>query len=164
MRRETPEEVIDRVQEFIDNDPKLNFGFFYKDVRQEMSRLAAELFNRDRLLAGSEVRNFIKFIDNDMLDFVEEEGGDALAANAREAKRYFQEDYLFKSGGPGAPQSKLAEYADLYDSTLGRTNKQDLTATMTGGGFNRDAATLRIYPPAGWNRETALILHISKRL
>ena len=139
MRRETPEEVIDRVQEFIDNDPKLNFGFFYKDVRQEMSRLAAELFNRDRLLAGSEVRNFIKFIDNDMLDFVEEEGGDALAANAREAKRYFQEDYLFKSGGPGAPQSKLAEYADLYDSTLGRTNKQDLTATMTGGGFNRDA-------------------------
>ena len=139
MRRETPEEVIDRVQEFIDNDPRHNFGFFYKDVRQEMSRLAAELFNRDRLLAGSEVRNFIKFIDNDMLDFVEDEGGDALAANAREAKRYFAEDYMFKSGGPGAPKSKLAEYAELYDSTLGRTNKQDLTATMKGGGFNRDA-------------------------
>lgn len=139
MRRETPEEVIDRVQLFIDNDPKLNFGFFYKQIRQELGQLAGDLYTRGNGLAGSKVREFIKFIDNDMLDFVEQEGGDALAANAREAKRYFQEDYMFKSGGPGAPQSKLAEYADLYDSTLGRTNKQDLTATMTGGGFNRDA-------------------------
>ena len=137
MRRETPEEVIDRVQEFIDNDPKLNFGFFYKQIRQEMSQLASDLYTRGNGLAGSTVRDFIKFIDNDMLDFVEEEGGDALAANAREAKRYFQEDYLFKSGGPNSPQSKLAEYADLYDNTLGRTSNEDLTATMTGKGFNQ---------------------------
>ena len=137
MRRETPEEVIDRVQEFLDNDPKLNFGFFYKQIRQEMSQLASDLYTRGNGLAGSTVRDFIKFIDNDMLDFVEEEGGDALAANAREAKRYFQEDYLFKSGGPNSPQSKLAEYADLYDSTLGRTSNEDLTATMTGKGFNQ---------------------------
>lgn len=139
MRRETPEEVIDRVQLFIDNDPKLNFGFFYKQIRQELGQLAGDLYTRGNGLAGSKVREFIKFIDGDMLDFVEQEGDDALAANAREAKRYFAEDYMFKSGGPGAPQSKLAEYADLYDSTLGRTNNQDLTATMTGGGFNRDA-------------------------
>jgi len=137
MRRETPEEVIDRVQEFLDNDPKLNFGFFYKQIRQEMSQLASDLYTRGNGLAGSTVRDFIKFIDNDMLDFVEEEGGDALAANAREAKRYFQEDYLFKSGGPNSPQSKLAEYADLYDSTLGRTSNEDLTATITGKGFNQ---------------------------
>jgi len=135
MRLEEPAETLNRVQDYLDNNA-LNFGFFYKQVRTELTQLAGDLFapggNR---AAGTEVRNFIRFIDNDMLDFVEEAGDAGLAANAREAKRFFTEDYLFKSGGQNP--TKLAEYARLFDDTLGRTDRDDITAPLRNEGFNR---------------------------
>jgi hypothetical protein len=116
MRQETREEVIKRVNEWFARDPSMyNFGYFQNIIRPELSSLASDLFARNDSMAGGVVRQIIKTIDDDMVDFVARTDPN-LADAAVEAKRYYEEEFapLFRDG-------RLQDYADLYDGTIGRS-------------------------------------------
>lgn len=115
MRLETRDEVIERVNGWFARDPEMyNFGYFQNVIRPELSDLASGLFQNNDLLAARAVRDIINTIDNQMVDFVGRTDAQ-LADAAVEAKRYYREEFapLFRDG-------RLREYAELYDSTIGR--------------------------------------------
>jgi len=127
MRQETREEVIERVQNWFNRDPDMyNFGYFNNVIRPELSTLANDLYQRNQTLAGKAVRDIVATIDNDMVDYVRQ-SDPALADAADEAKRFYQEEFapLFRDG-------RLQEYANLYESTIGRTETMGRVNYMSG--------------------------------
>jgi len=130
MRQETRDEVIERVQGWFARDPETyNFGFFNNVIRPELSTLAGDLYNRNQSLAGRAVRDIVRTIDNDMVDYVRRTDPQ-LADTAEEAKRFYQDEFapLFRDG-------RLQDYANLYDSTIGRTENMG-RVNFTSGSRN----------------------------
>jgi hypothetical protein len=111
----------------------LTFGDLYTDIRPAISRAASDLFSAstpESKAAGRVMREFISYIDNDALDFAaQSDAGLKEAADA--AKSFYQNNYADFFGG----DSVLARYANLYDSTIGRTPGTNLTAKATGKEF-----------------------------
>ena len=119
-RAETDEERVARIATYLENNG-IDFGFFYREIRPELSQLAQDAFGSGTAAGASAGRNFrdlVSYIDKDMLDNVIKTGDDELAEAATTAMQFYQNTYapLFREG-------KLADYADLYESTIGRTAK-----------------------------------------
>lgn len=114
-RQETKEEVVERVQDFFDRNPDTyNFGYFNNVIRPELSTIANDLFQKNETMAGRAVRDIVRTIDEDMVDYVGRTDPQ-LADAATEAKRYYREEFapLFRDG-------PLKRYSELYESTVGR--------------------------------------------
>lgn len=117
MRLETRDEVIERVNGWFARNPEMyNFGYFQNVIRPELSDLASGLFQNNDILAANAVRDVIGTIDDEMVDFVGRNNPE-LADAAVEAKRYYREEFapFFRDG-------RLREYAELFDSTIGRAD------------------------------------------
>ena len=115
-RFETRDEVIERVNNWFARDPDMyNFGYFHTVIRPELSELASSLYARNEPMAGRAVRDVIRAIDDDMVDFVGRRNPE-LADAAVEARRYYREEFA-----PFWRDGRLEEYSNLYDSTVGRT-------------------------------------------
>lgn len=112
-RPETDDEAVARIQEYLDKGG-IDFGHFYTTIRAELSKKAGTLYNQNQG-AAELLRDIIGEIDGRMVDDVAV-GDSALADSAKEAKRYYKEDYapIWRSEG------KLQEYSDIYNSRLGR--------------------------------------------
>ena len=136
MREPTLDE---RKQLFADllTNQQADFGYFYTTIRPELSALASNLYDADNAGAGKVVRDLVRYIDNDMVDFVAKSDA-PLADAAKEAKKFYQDSYAPIFGGQGV----MADYADLYNSTIGRTDQTNL---MSG-------VTTREFDEAGYNQ------------
>jgi hypothetical protein len=112
FRFETREEVIARVEaEFAKNPEIYNFGLFNNVIRPELSDLANSLYGKSDIQAGNAVRQVIRSIDEDMVDFVAKTDPN-LADAAIEGKRYYVEEFA-----PFWRDGRLEEFADLMDRT-----------------------------------------------
>jgi hypothetical protein len=108
-------EVIERVNAWFARDPDMyNFGYFHNRLRPELSQLADDLFGSNQGGAGSIVRQIVRVIDSDMVDFVGRNDPN-LAAAAREAKNFYTDEFapLFREG-------RLREFSELYENTRTR--------------------------------------------
>lgn len=135
MRQETRDEVVQRVNDWFARDPDMyNFGFFQNIIRPELSTLASDLFARNESRSGGIVRQIVKTIDDDMVDFVARTDPN-LADAAVEAKRYYADEFapLFRDG-------RLAEFSELYDSTVARDIRP---VDFTSGSRNIVDSTIR---------------------
>jgi hypothetical protein len=114
---ETPDEVFDRVSGFLEGNGA-DFGFFHNTLRPELSALANNLYQSGNPGGGSIIRDIVNKIDVDMVDHVARTDLE-LAEAAMEATRYFKEEFAPMWRGTG----KMAEYADIYESTVARTSR-----------------------------------------
>lgn len=128
-RMETREEVIERVNAWFARDPETyNFGFFNNVIRPELSSIATGLYGKNEVVAGKAVRDIIRTIDGDMVDFVAKSDPN-LAEAAVEAKRYYQEEFA-----PFWRDGKLEEFATLREATtLKPTSYQAGATTLVEG-------------------------------
>ena len=112
-RIETDDETTARIQKTLDEEG-LDFGFFYRQIRPELSQAASDVYNQSPA-ASRMLRKVVADIDGRMVDDVSVNDVD-LADAATEAKRYYKEDYapVWRS------QGKMQDYSDIHDSTLGR--------------------------------------------
>jgi len=116
-RLETRDEVVSRVQEFFAQNPdKYNFGFFNNEIRNEIGRAADDFFRRGEGSSGLVLRDIVKTIDEDLVDYVAENGDEALAEAARNAKSFYQNEFapIWRSKGV------MEDFAQTYDSTVAR--------------------------------------------
>ena len=129
FRTETDDERSIRVaDEFSKNG--IDFGYFYRTIRPELSQVAGNLYDAGIPAAGQQVRDLVHFIDGPLVDSLRSTDPDvAQAADA--AMTYYRNEYapIWRS------QGKMQEFADLYDRTVGRTDATDLTARLTGKRF-----------------------------
>ena len=112
---QTREEVIERANAFFAREPeKYNFGYFYTEIRPELSALAAELYARGEAGNGAIVRRIIRTIDEDMLEYAGARSP-GLESAAREASEFYSQTFapLFRDG-------PLADFANIYESTIRR--------------------------------------------
>lgn len=126
--------IEDRRQLFTDfvEAQGADFGYFYTTIRPELSALASDLFSGDTTAgAGRIVRDMVKYIDNDMVDFVAQ-SDQALAQAAKDAKDFYKNTYAPIFVGEGI----MADYADLHSRTVGRTDSTDLMAGLDGPEFD----------------------------
>jgi hypothetical protein len=131
MRFETRDEVIERVNNWFARDPDMyNFGYFHTVIRPELNELASGLYARNENMAGKAVRDVIRTIDDEMVDFVGRRNPE-LADAAVEARRYFREDFA-----PFWRDGKLEDFSNLYDSTVGRTGASSVEFQPTRFGGN----------------------------
>lgn len=126
MRRETPEEIVDRLDGWLSSN-NADFGFFYNNVRPEFAKLKGAAFDAKDPLAAEYYNRILRFIDDDMVDFVKESDPD-LAEAAVEAKRYYSEDFapLWRD------DDTLQEFASIWDRTIGTTPTSKLNTLATG--------------------------------
>ena len=116
-RLETRDEVVARVEEFFSQNPeKYNFGFFNNEIRNEIGRAADDFFRRGEGSSGLVLRDIVKTIDEDLVDYVAENGDEALAEAARNAKSFYQNEFapIWRSKGV------MEDFAQTYDSTVAR--------------------------------------------
>lgn len=135
MRPATVDERRELFRELIEGQGA-DFGYFYNTIRPELSALASDLY-KNNPGAGRVVRDLVRYIDEDMVGFVEN-GSPELADAARAAKEFYKDTYAPIFSGEGV----MADYANLYDRTVGRTSSVDITAT----------GTPREYDAAGYNQ------------
>ena len=113
-RPETDEERIGRVNQYFEQNG-VDFGFFYRKIRPEVSQLASDAFKTSPT-AGRNLRDIVSYIDGPMVNNVAKTGDADVAMAAQDALEFYSETYapLFRDG-------KLADYADLHSKTVGRT-------------------------------------------
>ena len=138
-RFEEDDEVLARVTAELQQQG-VDFGFFYKNIRGELSSLARDAYKNGAGNLGSKYRDVIKFIDEDMVKFIEDSQPE-LAEAATEAKRYFKEVFapIWRDG------VKMREFAELYDSTIGRTTDMSKIVNQTEpfrGQFNQTSQNI----------------------
>jgi len=123
-RLETPDEIEERFKAWISENT--DFGFFYTKIRPELSQLASSAYDSKAPLLGRYYRDLIKFIDQDMLKYVEDSDPD-LAETATAAKDYYMKTY--------APiwrdNDSMQQFSNIYDSTLGRTPANSIESTIS---------------------------------
>lgn len=120
-RQETREEAIARVESVFKQQPEIyNFGLFYNTLRPELSSAASSLA-KNNINAAIAIRDIIKVIDDDMVDYVARQGNPELAGAARAAKEYYANEFAPLFRGGDSMQGPLADYADLFEATVGRT-------------------------------------------
>ena len=113
-RPETDEERMGRVTEYFMQE-RLDFGFFYRQVRPEISQLASDAYKTNPTV-GRNLRGLVSYIDGPMVSTVAKSGDAEVAQAARDALQFYSDTYapLFRDG-------KLADYAELHSNTIGRT-------------------------------------------
>lgn len=132
MREATADDHLELFKELLEGQGA-DFGYFYKTIRPELSAVAGVLFNSDTGKgAGAAIRDIVKFIDGDMVDFVGQADA-GLAQQAKEAKDFAQNQFYPIFGGEGV----MADYANLHNRTIGRTAADDLTKQVDGTEFDR---------------------------
>ena len=130
MRQATDADKLQLFREALEGQGA-DFGYVYNTIRPELSALASNLYSSNNPGAGKTVRDLVRFIDEDMVSFVEN-SDPALADAAREAKSFYKDKFAPIFGGEGV----MADYADLYQRTVGRTDATDLTAGAQGREFD----------------------------
>jgi gas vesicle protein len=115
-RPETDEERISRIANYLERNG-INFGFFQRQIRPELSQLASDAYSNSPT-AGRNFRDLVKYIDEDMVDYVAETGDGVVAEAAQDALSFYRDTYapIFRDG-------KLADYAELHSNTIGRTQQ-----------------------------------------
>lgn len=119
VRRETDGEAFERVSQWL-YDNNVDYGQLYREIRPAVSQTAELMFAASDPAAkagGQALRNFVGWIDGPALDHVIAIGDTEIAAAARNAKDYYVKEYA-----PFWRDGKLAEVADLYNRTVGRTS------------------------------------------
>lgn len=113
-RPETDAERIGRVNQYFEQNG-IDFGFFYRKIRPEVSQLASDAFKTSPT-AGRNLRDIVSYIDGPMVNNVAKTGDADVAMAAQDALEFYSKTYapLFRDG-------KLADYADLHSKTIGRT-------------------------------------------
>ena len=132
FRRETDDERVVRVNKtLVDN--QIDFGFFFRQIRPELSQVADNLFTAGTPAAGRQVRDLVQYIDGPLLDSVRA-SDPTVADSADAALKYYKEEFapIWRGG-------KLGEFANLVDGTIGRTDGTDLVAQVTGKRFGENA-------------------------
>ena len=132
--------VVKLVGEFFDAEG-LDFGDLYTEIRPAVSQAASDLFRSSAVpdkAAGRVMRVFIDYIDNEAVDYVQDNSPE-LAQAAKAAKEFYADDYAPFFRGDKEFEGVLYRYARLYDGTIGRTRSGDLTARATGKEFQRRA-------------------------
>ena len=120
-RLETDAEVLTRFREYV-GSAGLDFQKLYTEIRPELSAAASRLFSSTApgdKAAGSTVRKFINWIDDDQLTFLENTGDEGVAKAARAAKEYYKNTFA-----PVWREGRLSEFADLYSGTINRGIKE----------------------------------------
>lgn len=121
VREETDEELAARVDGFL-QDNGIDFGYMYREVRPALAEAAEGSFDAGKnasVFAGKKIRESVKYIDEDLLKWVENNGGEEAAQAAKAFKEFYVEDYApFWRDGP------LAKIGDLYRQTVGRTSQE----------------------------------------
>ena len=130
MRAATDEERLQLFRDTLANQGA-DFGYIYNTIRPELSALASNLYSSNNPGAGKTVRELVRFIDEDMVTFVEN-SDPALAEAAREAKAFYKDTFAPIFGGEGV----MADFAGLYTRTVGRTDATDLAAASQGREFD----------------------------
>ena len=126
VRAPTDEERLELFRDFL-TEQGADYGYFYTTLRPELSALAADLFENDATKgAGRIIRDMVKYIDDDMTDFVAQ-SDEELADAARAAKAFYQDKFAPIFGGEGV----MADYAALHNRTVGRTNAADVSGART---------------------------------
>lgn len=125
QRAPTEEERLGLFRDALDAQGA-DFGYIYNTIRPELSALASDLYTAGNGGAGKVVRDIVRFIDDDMVTFVEN-SDPALADAARQAKTFYKDTFAPIFSGEGV----MADFADLYTRTVGRTDAADITATGT---------------------------------
>lgn len=155
MRAETDEERLVRVQQYLDKNG-MDFGFFYRNIRPEVSQLAEDMFQTSPT-AGRNLRGIVNFIDGDMVAYVAREGDEELADAAEEALSFYKDTYapLFRDG-------RLSDYSRLYDTTVGRTGSiaedaQDLVDVPRFNEVNYQSGTRSIVDETLQGGDPALV-------
>lgn len=156
---EIPEDLIDAearrlAAEAIDG-MGLDFGVLYSEIRPVVSYVASSLFDSQNpadKAAGRVMRDFVSYIDNDALEFVRASNPE-LAEAADAAKAYYSNEFapIWRS------QGRMEEYANIYDSTIGRTKSSDMVSRVTGSeisraGYNEQVENLTSGILSGSNR------------
>ena len=119
-RLETDAERAVRVNQSFASD-QIDFGFFYREIRPEISQLASDQFAANSPTSGRNLRDLVRFIDEDMVDYVAKTGDPEVAADAIAAKEFYSKTFapLFREG-------RLQEFSKIYDETVGRSSNQAL--------------------------------------
>ena len=131
MVLEEPSEVQARVTNWLAENG--SFGLFYNEIRPELAKLASDAFSSDNKNLGRRYRELIKYIDEDMVTYIEEAGEDELADAAREAKRYYKDEFApiwRQEKGKGVP-TVMTEFARIWEGTLGKTSADELASVVT---------------------------------
>lgn len=131
MRAPTDEERLGLFRDFM-AEQGADFGYIYNTIRPELSGLASSLYSSGNEGAGKIVRGIVRYIDDDMVTFVEN-SDPALAEAARTAKSFYKDTFAPIFAGEGV----MADYADLYNRTIGRTDGGDLMARVDGTELDR---------------------------
>lgn len=125
-RIETDEERLERFSDFLQAEG-MDFGRLYQEVRPELSQLAEQFAGPNGNIAVTRtLRDVIRWIDDDQVEYVADSNPE-LAEAARAAHNYYKEQFapLFRDG-------RLAEYSELYDSTIGRGEAFRVTDYRSG--------------------------------
>ena len=118
-----------------------DYGTLYKDIRSEVSQMAALLMDGtpgDKA-AAVHLRRFASFIQDDMLEGIKKTNPE-LAEAATEARRYFKDEFAPTWRGTDQPLSK---FADLHDATVSRTSTDDTLNAAMGQGSRFDEASFQ---------------------
>ena len=102
------------------NSNNIDFGYMYREVRPALAEAASILYtagNAAERAAGKATRDWVRYIDGDLLDWVAKNGGREASAQAKAAKDYYMREYA-----PFWNDGALGEVADLYDGTIARTS------------------------------------------
>jgi hypothetical protein len=132
-RMETEDEIASRMDIYL-ADNGATFGTFYNEIRPALSTLANNMFAANNPGGGGIVRDIVKFIDNDMVEHVARTSPD-LADAAREAKRYYTEDFAPIWRGSGV----MSNYANTWENTIGRSPNGNTTSGrgLDQAGYNQ---------------------------
>lgn len=116
---ETREQTVYRVEQWL-YDTGIDYGQLYREIRPALSQTADLMISSTDPVAkagGFAVRDVVKWIDGDALHKVIQIGDDEVAQAAIRAKDYYVNEYA-----PFWRDGKLADVADLYNKTIGRTS------------------------------------------
>jgi len=119
----------------------MTFSKLYTEIRPTASRMAEALYDSGTPLGeggGAVLREFVKYIDNEALDFAADNDA-AIKPLALAAKEYYANTFTpaFRGGGV------LERFGQLYQRTIGRSNPDDLLAPkVKAQGFGEESQTM----------------------
>lgn len=116
---EAPEIREARVAEYLAAN-NIDFGFMYREIRPALAEAGSILYTAGDVAArqaGKVTKDWVRYIDGDLLDWVAKNSDPETAKNAMIAKDYYMREFQ-----PFWNDGALGDVADLHNATVGRTN------------------------------------------
>jgi len=121
VRLETDDELATRIGRWMEAN-QLDFAKLYREIRPSVSQTAENLFSAtqpEARAAGQTLRDFVNWIDGPAVDDLIASGDQEVADAAMTARDYYREEYA-----PFWRDGVLADFADTYRTTVGRTSQE----------------------------------------